>query len=307
MNPEEGELRPQLLDRFALAVEVEGLDDPNARAEVVRRRIAFESDPVGFLADWRREEQAERLRVQRAQELLPEVRLDDRMLRLITQLCVDFDVDGLRADIVMYKTAITPGGLRRAAPVDEGDVRDAAELALLHRRRRLPFQQPQLDRDLLDQKIREHLEEEDDRDDGRHEPPDGRPATPAAVRCRSPGAGLRERRAVPRDPPRVAGRSQHAAGGVSRPAEQGAQPELLGSLRRLRAAARGAGARPGAGRDDPSARRISDPREPMRGTRPCSPSADQWRNPRARAAHWPCAPLLAWDIRTKVRETGWGI
>src|SRR5206468_8650714 len=90
MNPEEGDLRPQLLDRFALAVEVEGFDDPEGRAEVVRRRIAFESDPAGCLADWRQEEQAERLRIQRGQELLPEVRLDDRMLRLITQLCVDF-------------------------------------------------------------------------------------------------------------------------------------------------------------------------------------------------------------------------
>src|SRR5207248_11172028 len=65
MNPEEGDLRPQLLDRFALAVEVEGLDDPEARAEVVRRRIGFEQDPAGFVADWRQEEQAERLRIQR--------------------------------------------------------------------------------------------------------------------------------------------------------------------------------------------------------------------------------------------------
>ena len=179
MNPEEGDLRPQLLDRFALAVEVEGLDDPEARAEVVRRRIAFESDPAGFLADWRQEELAERLRIQRAQELLPGVRLDDRMLRLITQLCVDFEVDGLRADIVMYKTALTLAAYAGRRLVDEGDIRDAAELALLHRRRRLPFQQPQLDRDLLDQKIREHLEEEDERDDGPDDPPDdGSPPPP---------------------------------------------------------------------------------------------------------------------------------
>ena len=172
MNPEEGDLRPQLLDRFALAVEVEGLEDAVARAEVVRRRIAFESDPTGCLADWRQEELAERLRIQRAQELLGEVRLDDRMLRLITQLCVDFQVDGLRADIVMYKTAITLAAYAGRRVVDEGDVRDAAELALLHRRRRLPFQQPQLDRELLDQKIKEHLDEDDDRDDGPDEPPD---------------------------------------------------------------------------------------------------------------------------------------
>ena len=175
MNPEEGDLRPQLLDRFALAVEVEGLDDPQARAEVVRRRIAFEQDPPGFLSDWREEERAERLRIQRAQELLPEVRLDDRMLRLITQLCVDFEVDGLRADIVMYKTALTLAAYAGRRAVDEGDVRDAAELALLHRRRRLPFQQPQLDREQLDEKIREHLaEDEDNSQDG----PDGPPPAP---------------------------------------------------------------------------------------------------------------------------------
>jgi magnesium chelatase subunit D len=178
MNPEEGDLRPQLLDRFALAVEVEGLDDPSARVEVVKRRIGFESDPVGFLADWRGEERAERLRIQRAQELLPGVRLDDRMLRLITQLCVDFEVDGLRADIVMYKTALTLAAYAGRRVVDEGDVRDAAELALLHRRRRLPFQQPQLDREMLDQKIKEHLEEDDEREEGPDEPPDQGPPPP---------------------------------------------------------------------------------------------------------------------------------
>src|SRR5581483_5405840 len=87
MNPEEGDLRPQLLDRFALAVEVEGLNDPAARAEVVRRRIAFEQDPLAFAAQWEAAEAAERARILAARALLPEVRLDDRMLGLITQLC----------------------------------------------------------------------------------------------------------------------------------------------------------------------------------------------------------------------------
>jgi magnesium chelatase subunit D len=179
MNPEEGDLRPQLLDRFALAVEVEGLADALLRAEVVRRRIFFEQDPIGFMADWRQEETAERLRIQRAQDLLPEVRLDDRMLNLITQLCVDFEVDGLRADIVMYKTSLTLAAYAGRRLVHEGDVRDAAELALLHRRRRLPFQQPQLDREQLEQKIKEHLEE-DDLDDGGDAPPEESQPPPAA-------------------------------------------------------------------------------------------------------------------------------
>ena len=160
MNPEEGDLRPQLLDRFALAVEVEGLNDPELRAEVVRRRIAFEEDPAGFVADWREQERAERLRIQRARELLPEVRVDDRMLRLITQLCVDFEVDGLRGDIVMYRTALTLAAYAGRRLVDEGDVRDAAELALLHRRRRQPFEQPGLDREQLEERIQQHLERE---------------------------------------------------------------------------------------------------------------------------------------------------
>jgi magnesium chelatase subunit D len=199
MNPEEGDLRPQLLDRFALAVEVEGLPDPVARADVVRRRIAFERDPAAFLADWREEELAERKRIQRARELLPEVRLDDRMLGLITQLCVDFEVDGLRADIVMYRAALTLAAYAGRRTVDEDDIRDAAELALLHRRRRLPFQQPQLDRDQLDQRIKDHLDDadstkgdsEDDGDDEQN-PRDGSPpedAGPPPPDARLPNPG----------------------------------------------------------------------------------------------------------------------
>src|SRR5206468_3711782 len=90
MNPEEGDLRPQLLDRFALAVEVEGLGAPTDRAEVVRRRIAFENDPRAFAATWAAAEAAERTRILAARAVLPDVRLDDRMLGLITQLCCDF-------------------------------------------------------------------------------------------------------------------------------------------------------------------------------------------------------------------------
>ncbi|HLH26492.1 MAG TPA: putative cobaltochelatase [Chloroflexota bacterium] len=158
MNPEEGDLRPQLLDRFALAVEVEGLGAPEDRAEVVRRRIAFEADPLAFAARWADAEAAERERILAARALLSDVRLDDRMLGLITQLCCDFEVDGLRADIVMYKTALTLAAYAGRRLVTEGDVRDAAELALLHRRRRQPFEQPGLDRDRLDERIQDYMQ-----------------------------------------------------------------------------------------------------------------------------------------------------
>jgi magnesium chelatase subunit D len=177
MNPEEGDLRPQLLDRFALAVEVEGIPQPAARAEVVRRRIAYEDDPRGFAAAWEAAEAAERARILAAHALLPSVRLDDHMLGLIAQLCCDFEVDGLRADIVMYKTALTLAAYAGRRGVTEADVRDAAELALLHRRRRQPFQQPELDRERLEEAIRDYLE---------REPPPPAPP-PAGTRDESPG------------------------------------------------------------------------------------------------------------------------
>ncbi|HYU20770.1 MAG TPA: putative cobaltochelatase [Chloroflexota bacterium] len=155
MNPEEGDLRPQLLDRFALAVEVQGLPDQPRRAEVVRRRIGFEADPASFVAGWEPEEEAERARILRAQQLMPAVVLDERMLDLITHLCCDFQVDGLRADIVMYKTAVTLAAYAGRGRVTEEDVRDAAELALLHRRRRQPFEQSRVDPEDIERAIRE--------------------------------------------------------------------------------------------------------------------------------------------------------
>ncbi len=166
MNPEEGDLRPQLLDRFALAVEVEGTPDRADRAEVVRRRIAFEANPVAFAATWDPSDQEERDRIGHAQSLLPSVFLDERMLDLITHLCCDLRVDGLRADIVMHKAAVTLAAYAGRSTVTEGDVRDAAELALLHRRRRQPFEQPALDREQIEQSIKERRSSFADERDG---------------------------------------------------------------------------------------------------------------------------------------------
>src|SRR5919197_323747 len=96
MNPEEGELRPQLLDRFGLAVDVQAERDVEVRAEVVRRRIAFDRDPEGFVRQWADAEQGECSRLIAARHRLPAVQLDDALLRLITGICMDFDVDGMR-------------------------------------------------------------------------------------------------------------------------------------------------------------------------------------------------------------------
>lgn len=105
MNPEEGELRPQLLDRFGLTVEVAASREPDQRVEVVQRRLAYDDDPAGFAARWADEEAAVRARIVAARELLPSVRLGDGALRQIAATCAAFEVDGMRADIVMARTA----------------------------------------------------------------------------------------------------------------------------------------------------------------------------------------------------------
>ena len=164
MNPEEGDLRPQLLDRFGLAVEVDSAFTPEERQEVVKRRIAYESDPFGFMASWQGAEAAERDRILRSQRLLDRVTVSDDILELITGICHEYQVDGLRADIVMYKTASTIAAYEGRDHVLAEDVREAAEMALLHRQRRQPFQQPHLVTEQLDSMIDEHQNRPHDRE-----------------------------------------------------------------------------------------------------------------------------------------------
>jgi len=153
MNLEEGDLRPQLLDRFGLMVEVTAPREKTERSEVVRRRIAFEADPAGYVERWRDQQDALQIRLAMAQALLPTVILDDAMLDLISHLCCEFEVASLRADIVMHKTARALAALEGRAMVGPADIRGAAELVLPHRRRRKPFEQPGLDQQRLDDLI----------------------------------------------------------------------------------------------------------------------------------------------------------
>ncbi|MFE5073841.1 putative cobaltochelatase [Streptomyces halstedii] len=163
MNPEEGELRPQLLDRFGLTVEVAASRDTDQRVEVVRRRLAYDDDPEGFAARWAREETALRERIAAARVLLPRVVLGDGVLRQIAATCAAFEVDGMRADIVMARTATALAAWAGREEVTAEDVRQAALLALPHRRRRNPFDAPGLDEEKLDDTLREA---EGDSDDG---------------------------------------------------------------------------------------------------------------------------------------------
>ena len=151
MNPEEGELRPQLLDRFGLTVEVAAPREPQLRAEVVRRRMAFDRDPAGFVRTYAAQEDELRGRLIAARSVVRSVELGDDQLTAIAEVCSAFDVDGLRADIVTARAAAAHAAWHGRSVVVQEDIRAAARLALPHRRRRQPFDAPGLDEELLDQ------------------------------------------------------------------------------------------------------------------------------------------------------------
>ncbi|WP_241994894.1 putative cobaltochelatase [Kribbella sp. VKM Ac-2568] len=169
MNPEEGELRPQLLDRFGLTVDVVASRDPAVRVEVMRARLTYEADPAAFV---RRYDSAQRElaeRILKAKSLLPDVILTDSALRQIAEICASFDVDGMRADLVTARTAVAHAAWFGRTVVEVEDVRAAAKLALPHRKRRNPFDAPGLDDEQLEQAITDSTPPEPDPDDD----PDG--------------------------------------------------------------------------------------------------------------------------------------
>ena len=141
MNPEEGELRPQLLDRFGLCVKVEGLADPALRQQVVVRRLAFEADPQGFVEEWREEGRLLAAKIETAGAALGQVELPEQALSRAVQICLALGVDGHRGDLTVVKTAITLAAFEGRRKVEDNDVDRAAELALPHRVRRRPFQE----------------------------------------------------------------------------------------------------------------------------------------------------------------------
>jgi Mg-chelatase subunit ChlI len=139
MNPEEGELRPQLLDRFALCVEIKGIQDPESRVAVLERCIAFEEDPVAFRARWEPYERQIGEEIATARMVLPHVAYAPQDLRLIAELTTEFQVDGHRADIVILKAAIANAAYHGRDHITEIDILQAAELALPHRLKRQPL------------------------------------------------------------------------------------------------------------------------------------------------------------------------
>jgi magnesium chelatase subunit D len=153
MNPEEGELRPQLLDRFGLAVDVHASREVAVRSAVIRRRLDYEADPAGFAARYTAHDSDLAQKIAAARERVNDVDLSDRELNRIAALCAAFDVDGMRADLVVARTAVAHAAWRGADSVSEEDIRVAAELALPHRRRRDPFDDPGIDPGDLDEAL----------------------------------------------------------------------------------------------------------------------------------------------------------
>lgn len=139
MNPEEGELRPQLLDRFGLCVTVEGLKDPESRVAVMERRTAFDEDPESFCKSWEEESQALVERIEQARKLYSHVVISRNLLFDIASWCLEMGVDGHRADIIMLKTAKTIAAFDGRTEVKASDIEEAAELVLPHRIRKQPF------------------------------------------------------------------------------------------------------------------------------------------------------------------------
>ena len=178
MNPEEGELRPQLLDRFGLTVDVAASRDVDVRAEVIRARLAYEADPAGFAGRYAQADAELAARIAEARAVLPDVVLPDKELRRIAALCAAFDVDGMRADLVVARTAVAHAAWRGEVTVDEEDIRVAAELALPHRRRRDPFDDPGLDPGRLDDAMEQAGESADDRPEPEPDPPGGGESAP---------------------------------------------------------------------------------------------------------------------------------
>jgi len=149
MNPEEGELRPQLLDRLALVADVKGLTDPEQRVSVMVLREEFSKDPDAFIEKYRSETLAMKRKVAKAREVLPSVKISQGILETIARVAVAFGVDGHRADIIIERTARTAAAFDGRTQVEGSDLVTACELALPHRMRRQPFEEGEFSRTQL--------------------------------------------------------------------------------------------------------------------------------------------------------------
>ena len=142
MNPEEGEIRPQLLDRFGLSVDIKGIKDAEERIEIIRVVEDFEKEPESFSKRYEKEQEELRQRIVKARQLVKEVEIAEDLLQTIAAICLEFEVHGHRADFLIARAGKTIAAYNQRKNVIGEDVREAAELVLPHRMRRMPFEEP---------------------------------------------------------------------------------------------------------------------------------------------------------------------
>lgn len=153
MNPEEGELRPQLLDRFALSVDIVGIRDARERVMIMERNLAFEQDAEAFRQQWLPKEEELSRQIEQARELVAQVKHTSRDLLSIAALTSSLNVDGHRADLVILKAARAQAAFEGRTKITDHDIALAAELALPHRIKRTPFQQAEMTTEQLQERI----------------------------------------------------------------------------------------------------------------------------------------------------------
>ncbi len=170
MNPEEGEIRPQLLDRFGLQVTVAGIDDVDKRMQIAKMADAFDIDPEGFASANQADQDLMKEKIRAAKMMLKNVTLSDDLLRTIASTCIDLGVKTHRAEIVISRTARTIAAYEGRDEVLPEDVKKAMELALAHRMRSRPFEPPTLNKDKLDKSMEKHQHEHDHQHDHQQQP-----------------------------------------------------------------------------------------------------------------------------------------
>jgi len=157
MNPEEGELRPQLLDRFGLCVEIETEQARERRQEIARRALAFQADPDAFRREWQADQDTLQGDIARARQLRPTLAPSDVLLGFAAQVAEEMKVDGHRAEITMVKAGLAASAFRGQDEPAPEDLRDIVEMSLRHRVKRLPFQDKALDSKTLDRLAAEFI------------------------------------------------------------------------------------------------------------------------------------------------------
>jgi len=157
MNPEEGELRPQLLDRFALSVDIHGIREARERVVIMERNLGFEADPEGFRAAWLAQEQALSRQIEAARPLVDHVCFTQDDLLTIATLTSSLNVDGHRPDLVILKAARAQAALDGRISITHRDIALAAELALPHRLKGGSFQRPESGLDQMEKAIHKLL------------------------------------------------------------------------------------------------------------------------------------------------------